>query len=997
MHLWVTSESLNERFNDIRDVCGLFYNGDSRHRNQYNAIVVTFPFTMYNHAVTYIISTFCFIVRVIRQWHGSCITLLKTTNQRRRKQNDTLPQHLTVTESLSSHEAVLFDEHTVIIRALGITIVIAGLSFMRILGGLEFTIFSTAVFLMNQHLYDSLLFRKPFHDFLLSIVFGNLFVISRVSQAISNNNDEKANMSRGKGTRHPVDEEMGMARGERSEPTRLESQAAVGDGMGRGINREESNDGNSTRSGRSSNGGEIIDTWALTSKEILRLSASTGDVTGGVRRGTEKQDSQGKEHPYDFHVCFGSEDHPGTIAFRGAVRSVAEKYSGKKYSMRARRDIKQRLKDRKYYMKRSSSPTDTWRRMSFFQVQKQCRECYEEEATKIKRELTLKNEVIAQESRISSEGRSIQDTNKSLDSLEREIIGSQSKDHSLMALLKTFTGSYDGTLTDLDVFKKVNSTTLPHLETGPAADVTSQRMADDSVDSTKHDTDDSNVLQHIRIISSSGTASTDRGLTYSMPSELDMDLDDCTSADETMTRSTLGSSPVPTYSLQTTSTELNFDERSKEEMETFQDLWNGFGRGSYVIENVESKETADSDADSARGLDMLAPSYSIWSELGDSFEIAHRYLQELAGPSLPSDASTIKSNSAGTHATDWSTAATSQTSTPLRLVTSEDVEQRRKMRLELQRDQIKAFREKSKQRQLKIDKNAELAKPPPKTGLFSMFRRYRAGNREKELEKIDELKELEEVDSTVAQVAVMVENLKGKTPLESVSAVKKSELHNEDVEEAKITQPGKGLKDTGTVETETETTNNKTEGSQAIDVTEGTDDETLSIMNQDSDWRESLHRKINELAGQDSSHFSSVYRQKKRELEAKFYAKNKDDPAVHRTKKVIKPPNRPRQQSNRPVPKLPETLYQLQPNTNPKISVNNDVEAPPPPQIQASKSSFSLDNRMGSLLTSKEIECRSGDDDCSEVTFDIVGAPSLPPNLTSKSTGRSSWDTYFYF
>ena len=880
MHLWVTSESLNERFNDIRDVCGLFYNGDTQHRNQYNAIVVTFPFTMYNHAVTYIISTFCCIVRVIRQWHSLCMMKLKYNSQRRRKENSTLPQNLTVAESLSSQEAVPFDEHTVIIRALGITVVIAGLSFMRILGGMQFTIFSTAVFLMNQHLYNSLLFRKPFFDFVLSIIFGNLLVISRVNK-LSTKIDHSNNTHKGEGVKvgkckAAADEEMGMSHGgECSESTHRELhwQAAYGAGVDHGSFPEEKKDEISCSSGRSSNGGEIIDTWAFTSKDSLCLSASTGGVPGVIHKAREASESQLRDKPHDIHVCLGAEDHPGTIAFRGAVRSVAEKYSGKKYSLRARRDIKKRLKGRRYYVKKSSSPTDTWRRVSFFEIRKRCKECYEEEAAKVERELTLKDEIIEQESLVLSEQepKPLQDSNKSLDSLEREIIGSPSGEQSLMGLLQTFTESYDGALHELQRIKKERQAAQNKSEPAPVADLAQQDLADDGVESDGENTENSNVLQQIRIISASETASTDKELPYSLPSDLDADFDDVTGADGTMTRSTIGSSTVPTYSFETNSTGLQFDQRSKEEMETTQDLWYGFNQGSYVIENVESQSPDDADED------MISSSYSIWSELGESFEIANRYLQEIAGTPSYSEASAPQSTSFATHETNRST-SNNQVSSPLRQVTSDDVLDRKKKRLKLQREIIQANRERAA-RQREIDPKAAKAKSRAKSGLFWMFRR-RTG--EKELEKIDELKELQEPNLNSVQYASRLKRIKDTNPYEAETESKASNRHNEDAKSRQATEASWGHEEAGTLETEdevtmqTETTHNKTDESNAIDATAATEDETLSGKAQKPDWRDSLHLKINELTGQETSHFSSVYRQKKRDLEAKFYTSLKD-------------------------------------------------------------------------------------------------------------------------
>jgi hypothetical protein len=863
-HLAVTSESLNERFNDIRDVCSTFYNRDDTHKpSQYGAIITALPFTLLNHLATYAVASCCCLVQAFSECKGF---ILKSS--RRRKGTADPPQNLNIVESLSSSSGVALEENTVIMRAVGITLVIAGLSFLRLLGGVRYTALTTVLFLVNQHLYNALLFRKPFLGFLLSIVFGNLFVIQRVKQQ---SKKEENNGVLTDSENNDTDEEMGLARDDASKTLEADIK---NDGSEMGDNSivqpEESLPeirNHDFVPWGSEQGGEIKETWGFARQKARKAGIPLEIHQVEPQQSSPKSDSKS---PTAFDICLDNEKHPGTIAWRQAVRRVAEEGSKSKYSLGTRQDLKKLLKGRQYFVRCPPSiSASTWRKASMIEVGKRSKQCFEEEMRKIELETMLKEE--------------LENTPKDEDSVQKEkprmthdwagskfnrtIAGSPSKDNSLLLeLLQTFTESVEG------VADNKNNT------------INNNNNYNNSNKNTEHQSTNGH-----------GVASSLSAGTFSKDA----------SQYETATATSF-SLVTPIFSFPTFGTDI-YEQQPRQGMETTKKWGVGGDDQSYILENVGNSDTlSTADDGDTLALDTLFTVDTMCSGPQRSFDIAQRYFdamdQSLGSPTNVGstddlDVGLILQTSTCDTMKSFKTVATA----PLRAVSSNDVEEQKKKRLVLQREQIVIMRQREAQR--KRDKEKELsARQIKESGdnnrIFS-FLHWNPVSKRRKMREIEECKR-----NGAINLLIEMSELEGRMDSDSAGAEEEETMREAAADSTPTSRSVDDMMTEGGVPSPNsldfvthilpaqiqESRQNGFVIGRLRDDTKATEDETHETLDPEqlvvdpTQPTSTLERRDSSLcnvhvftAGDSEPHFSSVYRKMKRDLESKhFKGRNKN-------------------------------------------------------------------------------------------------------------------------
>ena len=150
----------HEDFEDFRDVCSFFFHRKRKCHSQTKAVLLVLPFTAATHILSFIVSSLLFVIHTIGEKCG------RKSNPKETIQN---------LNAVSSAFGVIF---TTILAYFG-----------WIWG--EFLVKTSLLcyLVLNQRLYSALLFRRSFRDFLLSILFFDVFSCSLIE--IKNKKREK--------------------------------------------------------------------------------------------------------------------------------------------------------------------------------------------------------------------------------------------------------------------------------------------------------------------------------------------------------------------------------------------------------------------------------------------------------------------------------------------------------------------------------------------------------------------------------------------------------------------------------------------------------------------------------------------------------------------------------------------------------------------------------------------------------------------------------------
>ena len=142
----IKGATVDRNFKEIKDICGFHHNGHYRMNSQVIPFVMTLPFTILFHTIAFLVTTIYYLPRKL-------LKLLKMDEVERK-----LPDPVITSIFLSN----------------------ALVTSLWILGGTVGMVFATLTIFFNQKAYNSLLFKKNFKDFCLSLVFGNFLVVEKL-------------------------------------------------------------------------------------------------------------------------------------------------------------------------------------------------------------------------------------------------------------------------------------------------------------------------------------------------------------------------------------------------------------------------------------------------------------------------------------------------------------------------------------------------------------------------------------------------------------------------------------------------------------------------------------------------------------------------------------------------------------------------------------------------------------------------------------------------
>ncbi len=137
----------DKNFKEIKDICGYHHNGHHEMNSQFIPFVVTLPFTFIFHAAAFLVTASYSVLKMMN------VDLTKTKLFR-----DPIITSIFVSNSLVSS--------------------------IWLFGGTEGMVYVIMTIFFNQKAYNSLLFKKDIKSFFLSLVFGNLLVVSRNPAAV---------------------------------------------------------------------------------------------------------------------------------------------------------------------------------------------------------------------------------------------------------------------------------------------------------------------------------------------------------------------------------------------------------------------------------------------------------------------------------------------------------------------------------------------------------------------------------------------------------------------------------------------------------------------------------------------------------------------------------------------------------------------------------------------------------------------------------------------
>lgn len=171
---------LDQDFKMVKEIFSALYNGDDIKRSQAPAILLTLPFTLFLHVAS---ALFLCIMVCLDIW----------SNEKKERRNDD------------------FDAWA----AYGVLLAFLAFPLMFIYGSPGFKVLATFGMLTTEQLYNSLLFRKPFKKFLVSLVFGLIdldyfdldvdmdFEWDEAKEANGENGDDNEIVIEGKGSTLP--------------------------------------------------------------------------------------------------------------------------------------------------------------------------------------------------------------------------------------------------------------------------------------------------------------------------------------------------------------------------------------------------------------------------------------------------------------------------------------------------------------------------------------------------------------------------------------------------------------------------------------------------------------------------------------------------------------------------------------------------------------------------------------------------------------------------
>jgi hypothetical protein len=283
----------------------------------------------------------------------------------------------------------------------GIYVVNVGMAVVWLAGGPFLMALTAAILIFNQNFYNSLLFRRSFEDFGLSLVFGNFLTVQLTVEDAPVFNEEATDVSSelslevgrvDKGNSICASEERKSQlsapkssskeepAAEKTTPCVFLSSDSLFEGLDdsqpspedeimrkREISRTKDNDFILTVN----QGSETVSDTLTEFTDAFDKSQASPQLSYSTNRDPLLEKSP--LNPLD--VYFEYETHSGTTAWRNTILEATQKFPGSQYSHRKHNWVIRNLEGSDFYTKDSSS----WQKVNSVEVKRRCKDFYEKQ------------------------------------------------------------------------------------------------------------------------------------------------------------------------------------------------------------------------------------------------------------------------------------------------------------------------------------------------------------------------------------------------------------------------------------------------------------------------------------------------------------------------------------------------------------------------------------------------------------------------------------------
>jgi hypothetical protein len=430
----MSGEARDERFNVTRDICSSFFNDDKTRRSQTNAMFFSAPFTIINHAAAFVAS--------------GCLRVFEI---RGRKKINTVGDGPDVNRAHfvdEDRDNEVTDDNSALSQTLGFVVGNIVVLIFWVAGGVLSMTFAALNLWVNQSLYNSLLLRRSFRGFVLSLVVGDIFLINgersdssleagilELDQEIRVETQKNQLKTKEYGIQNgteSINDDVEQSENKLSRPELRELTP---------MNKLDQHENRKLKANRRGGAdlaaahtiphGEIAISEDVTTRITIVAHCNTSNVclnkiepkdeesdeVGAVpiRATGTAQDLQAKTtndqtlaNANSNYICrdtsgvvFGVDDEPGTQAWREVIKTSTQAFPCKKYSPGIHKWILHKLQDKKFYVKTS---THSQRRASRWEVKRRCKACFEKEMKNLAQVQTLLGEVRHQQDHEEHEG-----------------------------------------------------------------------------------------------------------------------------------------------------------------------------------------------------------------------------------------------------------------------------------------------------------------------------------------------------------------------------------------------------------------------------------------------------------------------------------------------------------------------------------------------------------------------------------------------------------------
>lgn len=371
----MSGEARDERFNATRDICSRFFYEDTARRSQTNALFFSAPFTIINHTAAFAASE---CLRVFGAPGGKKVNTVGVGPDDNRA-------HF-VDEDRGNEGR---DEVSALSQRLGFVVGNIVVLIFWVSGGVLSMTFAASNLWVNQSLYNSLLLRRSFSGFVLSLVVGDIFLLDGVcsdsaleagilesDQEIrveTQKNQLKAKESGIENGTERTNFDVEQSQKEVRRPELLELVPISEDAttiitIVQNCNTPNVYPNKIEPKGKESDGLKAVPVKAAGTAQNSQAKTTNSKTLANTNSNLICRDTSA--------VVFGVDDEPGTQAWREVIKTSTHVFPSEKYSPGIHKWILHKLKDKKFYVKTS---TKSQRQASRWEVKRRCKACFEED------------------------------------------------------------------------------------------------------------------------------------------------------------------------------------------------------------------------------------------------------------------------------------------------------------------------------------------------------------------------------------------------------------------------------------------------------------------------------------------------------------------------------------------------------------------------------------------------------------------------------------------